>query len=1152
MAAQVRAFDWSTTPTGPLARWPRSLRTAVEIALSSRYPMFVWWGRELINIYNDAYAPMLGKRHPAALGQPAPQVWHEIWDLIAPLTAAVLDEERSTWNDDLLLVLERNGYPEEAYFTFSYSPLWDAGSPVGLFGVVIENTQRVLGERRLRTLRELAADTSAEARTADAACRSAAASLAGNPYDLPFVLIYRLEDDSRAARLAAATGLADGSAAGPPCVELEGEASSSAPTWPFRQVLATGRPVEMSDLGATFGPLVAGSWPEPVHTAMVLPIHWQERVVGFVVAGISPRRPLDDGYRDFCGLLAGHVATAIANAEAHEAERRRTEALAEIDRAKTAFFNNISHELRTPLTLMLAPLEEVVEAPAAADRDLLRVVLRNGLRLQKLVNSLLDFSRIEAGRIHACYEPTDFVALTSELASTFRSACERAGLRLVVDCEPLHAPVWVDRDMWEKVVLNLLSNAFKFTLAGEIEVAVRTAGGQVETTVRDTGIGIPSEAIAHLFERFYRVEGAAGRTQEGSGIGLALVRELVRLHGGEVTAESRLGQGSVFTVRLPFGKEHLDSECVSAGAALASTALGAAPFVEEALRWLPDPPTIVLAASTAGTPPTTIVAEARRPRVLVADDNADMRLYLVHLLGGRFEVTTVADGEAALAVVRTATPDLLLADVMMPRRDGFSLLRALRGDEQTCTLPVILLSARAGEEARVEGLMAGADDYVVKPFGARELLARVTGALALAAVRREALHHEREQRLAVEALRHAETERLELLASEREARAAAEHANRVKDDLLATVSHELRTPMNTVLLWVEAIRQHQLAPATVERGLATIERAVKTQVTLIEDLLDLSRIAAGKLVLADEPLALDTVVQLAIELVAPVAQEKGVTLRSRFAGGPWPMRGDAPRLQQVAWNLLANAVKFTPRGGSVEVGLERRDGQLTLSVHDSGQGIDAELLPHVFERFRQGEGAPSRTQGGLGIGLAIVRRLVELHGGSVRAASPGLDQGATFVVTLPAAPEASAQGSYGASAMEAASLAGVRVLLVEDDQDTRELVARILVERKAVVATAASVDAALEGLASLSPDVLISDISMPEKDGYSLIRELRRSPLHRDLPAVALTAFARPGDRTRALEAGFDRHVTKPVDMGELCATVASLLRERDAVRPPS
>ncbi len=488
---------------------------------------------------------------------------------------------------------------------------------------------------------------------------------------------------------------------------------------------------------------------------------------------------------------------------------------------------------------------------------------------------------------------------------------------------------------------------------------------------------------------------------------------------------------------------------------------------------------------------------------------------------------------------------------MMPRLDGFALLRGVaRRRRSTRTLPVILLSARAGEEARVEGLMAGADDYLVKPFGARELLARVAGALALAAVRREALHLERERRLAVEALRHAETERLELLASEREARAAAEQANRVKDDLLATVSHELRTPMNTVLLWVEAIRQHQLAPATIERGLATIERAVKTQVTLIEDLLDLSRIAAGKLVLADEPLALDAVVQLAIELVGPVAQEKGVTLRSRFAGGPWPMRGDAPRLQQVVWNLLANAVKFTPRGGSVEVGLEREDGLLTLIVHDTGQGIDAELLPHVFDRFRQGEGAPAGTQRGLGIGLAIVRRLVELHGGSVRAASPGVDRGATFAVVLPAAPETPAQGSDCATAVGAASLEGVRVLLVEDDPDTRELVERILVERKAVVATAPSADAALEHLASLHPDVLISDISMPDKDGYALIREVRCSPLHRDLPAVALTAFARPGDRARALEAGFDRHVTKPVDMGELCATVASLLRERGEPRP--
>jgi PAS domain S-box-containing protein len=479
----------------------------------------------------------------------------------------------------------------------------------------------------------------------------------------------------------------------------------------------------------------------------VLPIaqQGQSRPAGVFVAGLNPYRPLDEEYRGFVELFVGQIATGLANANAYEAERRRAEAFAELDRQKTVFFSNVSHEFRTPLTLMLGPMTEVLESsPATVDPDTRRLVElahRNGLRLLKLVNALLDFSRLEAGRAQAAFEPLDLARFTAELASSFRSATDKAGLTLDVDCPPLPGPpaaepAFVDPEMWEKIVLNLVSNAFKFTLQGGIAVRLRAEGGRAVLTVADTGLGIPEAELPRLFERFHRVEGAQGRSFEGSGIGLALVQELARLHGGEVGVESRLGEGSRFTVSLPLGSAHLPQDRIRAARTGISTATRSHVFVEEATRWLDDEASSqpdFAEAPGLGTPP------GLTGRVLLVDDNTDMRAYVRRLLGDSGHVVeAVGDGHAALAAARRHTPDLVLTDVMMPGLDGFGLLAALRADPSLRGIPVILLSARAGEEARIEGLAAGADDYLIKPFSARELLARVETNLRLARVRREA------------------------------------------------------------------------------------------------------------------------------------------------------------------------------------------------------------------------------------------------------------------------------------------------------------------------------------------------------------------------------------------------------------------------------
>ncbi|WP_375471087.1 ATP-binding protein [uncultured Nostoc sp.] len=787
------------------------------------------------------------------------------------------------------------------------------------------------------------------------------------------------------------------------------------------------------------------------------------------------------------------------------------------------------------------------------------------------------------------------------------------------------------------MVLNLLSNAFKFTMAGEIAVSLQWLNDHIEFAVKDTGIGIPTAEIPHLFERFHRVKGAQGRTFEGSGIGLSLVQELVQMHGGTVHVTSLLGTGSCFTVSIPTGYTHLPPNQISAPRTLASTALGATPYLEEALRWLPEEAR-EQGSRGAGEKevfyPLPLCPSASSTRILLADDNADMRDYVKRLLSQQYEVESVPDGLAALDSARERVPDLVLTDVMMPGLDGFGLLQALRADPQTQKVPIILLSARAGEEARVEGLEAGADDYLIKPFSARELLARVEAALKMARLRQEAM--EREQGLRIEAevakahletviagiqdqffvldrewrytfvnervaeivgipkeellgrivwevfpdvvnsefdteirraiaqhtvvqfeyfypawqrwfenriypfaegvsifvtdisdrkqaekalreseekfrnmadnapfmvwvtdtngyctylsqswydftgqseemglgfgwlnavhpedsnyaknvfleanksysafrleyrLRHkdgeyrscidaanpwfgvdgqfkgyigsviditerkvAEAERDRLLELEQAARTEAERANRIKDEFLAVLSHELRSPLNPILGWARLLQTREFEPTALKKAIATIERNAKLQAQLIEDLLDVSGILQGKLNLKMFPVNLVFVIEGGLETVRLAAEAKNIQIQTMLDASFGEVLGDSGRLQQVIWNLLSNAVKFTPEGGKIDIQLERVDTQAQITVSDTGKGISPDFLPYVFEYFRQADSTITRKFGGLGLGLAIVRHLVELHGGTIWAESLGEGQGATFRVMIP-------------------------------------------------------------------------------------------------------------------------------------------------------
>ncbi|WP_242059472.1 MULTISPECIES: ATP-binding protein [Nostoc] len=1494
----MRSLDWSQTPLGDVANWPQSLRSAISILLPSKAQICLFWGTELITIYNDAYSPAIASKHPWALGRPAKEVWSEVWNVLEDLVNGVIATGVAFWAQDYLFFLNRYSYIEETYFDISYDPVRDeSGSVGGVFCIVSETTGRVLGDRRLQTLSLLASET-AQAKTVEAASLSAIQSLATNSYDIPFAMLYQVEADGSNAKLVGTTAAIEQIEAIPSRVNLTQQSDA----WKLNQVYQTREAAIIDDLTTRFGALPKGAWDKSPSEAWVVPLipSGQQQIVGLLVLGINPHRAFEQEYRKFFDLIVGNVISAIANAHAYEEEHKRLEALAELDRAKTTFFNNVSHEFRTPLTLMLSPLKETLTEldgiiPAKAKAQL-EMVQRNGIRLLKLVNTLLDFSRIEAGRTIASYEPIDLAKYTAELVSLFQSAAESAGLELVVDCPHIAELVYVDRQMWEKILLNLLSNALKFTFEGKITVSLHLLGNIVSLAVCDTGTGIPAQEVPRLFERFHRVEGDKGRTFEGTGIGLSLVKELVHLHGGTITVDSTLGQGSTFTVQLSTGTAHLPQDRLKTDQNSVYSVAGATSYVEEALGWLPKEGVEQDFSSASDSPPTSFA------RILLVDDNADMRDYLQRILSEYYTVDVAVDGETALAVAYNTPPDLILSDVMMPRMDGFELLRQLRGDSRTREIPILLLSARAGEESAVEGLEAGADDYLVKPFSRRELLARVAANLELGRVRlaasqqrfrflaesipqmvwtanaigqvdycsprwrdytglallqihgfgwQDLIHPEdrehtisvwtqavetiksyevehrlrqadgtycwhltralpmlgennqiirwygtctdiSERKLAESALRSseeryrtlfesidegfcaiemlfnengtpndyrfleispsfekqtglkdalgkricqlapnhekywfeiygqvaitgepirfenqavaldrwfdvyafrigqpkyrkvgvlfkdisdrkfaeaalrkseelkerilessqdcikvltldgrliylnqgglnlleiddpaslfnaewinfwqgedqenalvalaaaslgnigqfqgycptakgkpkwwdvivtpirdasgqvvqllsisrditkqkfAETEREQLLEREQAARQQAQTANRIKDEFLAVLSHELRSPLNPILGWTSLLRKGSLDKSKTAYAVETIERNAKLQVQLIEDLLDISRILQGKLSLNVMPVDLGAVIRAALETVRLAAVAKSLRIQTKIPSTLVTISGDAVRLQQVLWNLLSNAVKFTPNDGKITVALKIAGTDAQITVSDTGKGINPDFIPYIFEHFRQEDGATTRKFGGLGLGLAIARQIVELHGGSIQAESLGIEQGTTFTVKLPLPKHndyrISNQLIDDTLTSFTLPLLNVKILVVDDEFDTRELVVFVFEQAGAIVTSVPSASEALSVLVEFKPDVLVSDIGMPEMDGYMLIRKIRAMSLNKPIPALALTAYAGEINSKQAVDAGFQRHISKPIDPDILVQTVVALI----------
>ncbi len=912
--------------------------------------MLLWWGPDLLHLYNDAYRPILRDKHPASLAAPAAQVWAEVWDVAGPMARSVQEGGPATWTEDLQLFINSGAMAEETYFTFSYSPVpGDDGRVGGILNTVQETTAKVQIERQIRMLHELAA-RAADAKSEQEAYRITAEVLSTNELDLPFALLYVLNEKADGALLVGVSGLKDYEGAAKRAY-LPVNESASAATWPVAEAIRTAREIVIDDVSARFGPLPVGRWNARPEQAIVLPLSRGGQSIPYavLVAGISPHRAFDDRYQRFFRATADQVMTVIANARTYESEKKRAEALADIDRAKTTFFSNVSHELRTPLTLLLAPLEALVgsaSVPEAARQEI-QGSLRSAYRLLKLINDLLDLSKIEAGRMTLRVGPTDLTRILQEVARPWRPALERRNVELVLELPPKLQLV-ADGERIEQVALNLVSNAVKYVPnGGSLKISARRDGSEAEFVVENSGEGLDPEQVGRLFERFGQSTRSKARRFGSTGLGLPVVRELVELHGGKVTVDNRPGEKVAFCVRLPIG----------------------APIPEAALTEVPLPTSTELLqyeAIAAGpelvSAPEVIKETQERPLLLIAEDNPDVRGFLVRSLKQQFAIVEASDGTQALKLAQERIPALILSDLMMPGLDGIELCKALKASPETVGIPFILLTARADLEGKLAGLRAGADDYVIKPFHLEEIKARLRVQLRLKSLAENLAQNEKLAALGV---------------------------------LVAGVAHEIRNPLNGIINALVPLRT-VLGDASKETS-ELLEMAISSagrldQISL--QLLQQARVGEG--IRAEVDVASN--VALAVQLLSYKIQQGPKLVSDIPQGERIRVVGEPGALNQVWINLIDNAIQAAGPSGEVRVRVHCVDHLAKVEVVDNGPGIQPQVIKKIFDPFF----TTRQVGSGTGLGLALARDIIQKHGGNITVHSkPG--SGAHFKVTLPAA-----------------------------------------------------------------------------------------------------------------------------------------------------
>jgi len=570
-------------------------------------------------------------------------------------------------------------------------------------------------------------------------------------------------------------------------------------------------------------------------------------------------------------------------------------------------------------------------------------------------------------------------------------------------------------------VLNLLANSFKFTHKGKIEVILdKTDDNQAQLTVIDTGIGIPKEEIPNIFTRFHTINhGQKGRTIEGTGIGLSLVKELVDLHKGKILVDSEVDKGTRIDIYIPLGSSHIGVDSKSTekephDAHVDSQSIRS--FMGDIVPLTGRKDTLFNSSSGS---------DEEKPLVLVVDDNQDVRNFIGRCLTKKFQPIYAENGKEALEILQKRTlPDLIVTDIMMPEMDGYQLVEEIQKFEDWRNIPIILVSARAGEESKLEGFSYGVVDYIAKPFSAKDLLTRVTAQIQLA------------------------QERKRTLQIERDLRTASESANDAKDRFLAALSHELRTPLNPVLLLAESLQSDSELPEKFKHDIHSIERNIRLEVQLIDDLLDMTRISKGKIVLTKSITSCHELLQQTIKILQSDIGRKQQNIALHFEAQSYFMNVDPTRIQQVFWNIIKNAVKFTSKMGSITITTKNNSSNdICVSISDTGIGIKKEDLPRVFDSFEQLNKKITQQFGGLGLGLFISRMLTELHHGTIAVESDGLSKGTTFIVTLPTVEPPQGDDLLklsSVSQMKEEQIPPLRILLVEDSKPTQLVMRKLL------------------------------------------------------------------------------------------------------------
>ncbi|MGF1673150.1 MAG: PAS domain-containing protein [Rivularia sp. (in: cyanobacteria)] len=1066
MAVLMRSFDWSQTSLGGVETWSQSLKTTLNILLTSRQPMFLWWGEELIQFYNDAFRLSLGpEKHPQALAAKGREFWTETWHIIGEQINAVMKRGESTWNEDHLVPIIRNGYLEEVYWTYSYSPVRDDNGEInGTLVICTETTERVVGERRLRTLRELAAENIG-VKSVEQACKISAQILAKNSDDVPFALLYLLDDTHSKARLAGIAGLEAETPVSPREIEINSE-NQICNLWSLLTVIETNQRQIIEGLQSKIEKLLGTRESGLPNRAVVVPLiaSGQVQPKGFLIAGTNPRRPLNENYQGFFDLVAGQIVTAISNASAWETERRiaeiRETARQSAEAAETRMHNILS-SIRDGFAIFdynwrfiyLNDREVEIIGMSREDvlgknvweifSDLAGSELEQHLRQVMVERTSTQFeyyyptwNRWFDIRVYPTPEGIAIVTTDINERKQALEALEESEARFRQMAETIENVFWLF-DLQAQHHLYI-SPAYETIWGRSCESLYNNFAGWIDTVypedrdriklpatgcIENSGLNEeyrivrPDGSIRWIRDRGFVVRDSSGKPCRLAGVAEDITEEK---QATETLRESeRRLQFMLECSQIGEWDLDLTTQPYTANRSLKHDQI----FGYESL--LPEWNYSIFLNHVHPDDRESVDNSFQQTLLTYVNWDFECRIIRpdreiawiwgrgsvyrdhdgnpVRLIGSVIDITEQKQTESALReselnfrtladsmpqIVWTAHPNGFTdyynqrwfdyTGMTLEETQGWGWKPVLHPDDLQKCADAWSESLRTGNNYHIEYRYRRARDGEYRWFLGRAVpLRNDSGEIVKWFGSSTEIH---DQKCAQE---------------------AAEQANRVKDEFLAVLSHELRTPLNPILGWTKILQKGDLDAEKTQIALQTIERNAKLQTQLIDDLLDISRIIRGKLSLDVAPVDLTTVIQAALETVQLAAEAKSITIHTEKSSSVGIVNGDAGRLQQVVWNILSNAVKFTPQNGHISIELTQVENYAQIQVKDTGKGINKEFLPYLFEHFRQEDSATTRKFGGLGLGLAIVRQIVELHGGTVTADSPGEGQGAIFTVKIP-------------------------------------------------------------------------------------------------------------------------------------------------------